>query len=94
MPPEQRTYCPYPDCGLMLERPSDPEEYADAPSKCPHCSKTFCISCGMMGWHKVRIGQVGDRVESKLLSQAALAARQCHCFERPMRCDKSNRVAG
>jgi hypothetical protein len=54
VPPDQRNYCPYPECGFMLERPSDPGEYADKPLDCPHCEKPFCISCGMTGGHKVR----------------------------------------
>ena len=55
VPADQRTYCPYPECGFMLERRSDPEEYADKPLECPYCDKPFCVTCGMMGWHKVNI---------------------------------------
>lgn len=61
MPADQRTYCPYPECGFMLERPADPEDYADKPLECPYCDKPFCVTCGIMGGHKVRFGESCDR---------------------------------
>ncbi|WIA13220.1 hypothetical protein OEZ85_006812 [Tetradesmus obliquus] len=50
-----RAYCPYKDCSCLLERPGDEDEAAaggqDLPFECPACQRTFCLSCGITGWH-------------------------------------------
>lgn len=54
----RRAYCPYKDCSCLLERPDEDDELApggqDAPFECPACRRTFCLSCGITGWHSVR----------------------------------------
>lgn len=56
VPPSQHTYCPYKDCGLMLQRPDEDEQDPDEPVDCPHCDRPFCLECGIAGWHEVSTG--------------------------------------
>lgn len=54
---ERRVYCPNKDCSAMLEQPEQQEGQAaegqEAPFECPVCHRSFCVSCGITGWHKV-----------------------------------------
>ena len=51
---EERLYCPYQDCSMLLARPEGAGEgQADEPSECVYCSRPFCAACGTTGWHKV-----------------------------------------
>jgi hypothetical protein len=54
---ERRVYCPYKDCSAMLEQPEQQGDQAadgqEAPFECPVCHRSFCVSCGIAGWHTV-----------------------------------------
>jgi hypothetical protein len=59
---ERRVYCPYKDCSAMLERPEQQQqqqgqaaEGQEAPFECPVCNRSFCVSCGIAGWHTVSL---------------------------------------
>ncbi len=52
---EERLYCPYSDCSMLLARPEEADEdQGDAPVDCLYCSRPFCPNCGITGWHAVR----------------------------------------
>jgi hypothetical protein len=74
---ERRVYCPYKDCSTLLERPDQQDGQAaaaadeqEAPFECPVCHRSFCLTCGIAGWHTVRTSDCVTRLAYQLSSHS------------------------